>query len=92
MGTASQPKNPLIPLFLCITNPQKSSPLAQIVNPQRSLKFGFSFVFLCVLCTTIRKNLRGLRRIIPCDTSPKILRFLRFLRVVLLVAAMPRCG
>jgi hypothetical protein len=36
------------------------------------------------------------RRIIPCDTNPKILRFLRFLRVVLLVAAMllryPLCG
>jgi hypothetical protein len=27
----------------------------------------------------------------PCDTNPQILRFPRFLRVVLLVAAMPRC-
>jgi len=44
-----------------------------------------------VLCIIIHKNLRGLRRIIPGDTNPKILRFLRFLRVVLLVAAQPRC-
>jgi hypothetical protein len=43
------------------------------------------------LCTTIHKNFRGLRRIIPRDTNPQILRFPRFLRVVLLVAAMPRC-
>ena len=46
---------------------------------------------ITALCITIHKNLCGLRRIVPCDTNPKILRFLRFLRVVLLVAAMPRC-
>jgi hypothetical protein len=33
----------------------------------------------------------GLRRIFPCDTNPQILRFHCFLRVVLLVAALPRC-
>jgi hypothetical protein len=43
------------------------------------------------ICITIHRRLRGLQRIIPGDTNPKILRFHRFLRVVLLIAATQRC-
>jgi len=69
--------SPLLP-------PSSSESFATILTPPHNPKNPLLPLFLC---TAIHKKLCGLRRIIPCDTNPQILRFLRFLRVVLLVAA-----
>jgi len=56
---------------------------------------GMTSLLFAFLCATLRTVLLSTRSSAACDefspAPPQILRFLRFLRVVLLVAAMPRC-
>jgi hypothetical protein len=67
-----------------------SHPEFLVIRKAGLMRFILVAAFVSDLCTAIHRNLRGLRRIFSCDTNPEILRFHRFLRVVLLVAAVLR--